>query len=280
MKKTIIMFLALVMLISISACSSKTSNAMKLEEKPLLSTPNVEKPITNSYEELDKLPQKYNSELAQKNGDVVNAKGGNYNIEKLDKFIETYKNKKANVADMIRITNYTTEGDAIICDLIIDGKGIKLIEDNTRDNFSNTENRKQTEYKVLDIWKINKTEGIVYIAKTDKGGEKNLFFINNQKVEPTVKKIDEIREIAYLWLNENFKKTIINWKEAKVEECKYTTDHIVISQSGNSDDSVNLKGIDTYKITFSTTNEGILGPIIIYIDMNTFNALGGDLLRD
>lgn len=179
MKKIIIIFSALVMLILIYAYSSKTSNTIKLEKKPLLLTPNVEKPLTNSYEKLDKLPQKYNSDLAQKSGDVVNAKEGSYNIDKLDRFIETYKNKKVEIADMIRITSYTTEGDAIICDLIIDSKGIKLIEDNTRDNFSSTDNRKQTEYKVVDIWKKNKTEGIFYIAKTDKGEEKRLFFLNN-----------------------------------------------------------------------------------------------------
>lgn len=34
-------------------------------------------------------------------------------VEKLDRFIETYQNKKADVADMVRITSYTTEGDAI-----------------------------------------------------------------------------------------------------------------------------------------------------------------------
>lgn len=179
MKKIITMFLVFVLSILISACSSKISNTTKLEEQPLLSTTNVEKPITNSYEELDKLPQKYNSELAQKNGDVVNSKVKDYNIEKLDKFIDNYKNKKAKAGDMVRITKYTTEGDAIICDLIINSKGIKLIEDSTRDNFSSTESRKKTEYQVIDVVKENKTEGILYIAKTDKGEDKFLFFQGN-----------------------------------------------------------------------------------------------------
>ena len=166
MKKIIIMFWSLVMLISISACSSRTSSTIRPEKKPLV----------NAYEQLDKLPLKYNSELAQKNGDVVNAKGESYNAEKLEKFIEIYKNRKADVVDMVRITNYTPEGDAIICDLIADSKGIKIIEDTTRDNFSNTDNRKKTEYKVVDIWKVNKSNGIFFMAKTDKGEEKTLFF--------------------------------------------------------------------------------------------------------
>jgi hypothetical protein len=179
MKKIITMISVLIISISISACSSKTSNTIKSEETPPLSTTNVKESITNTYEQLDKLPQKYNSELALKNGDVVNGKIKSYNIEKLDRFIETYKNKKADVAEMVRITSYTTEGDAIISDLIIDSEGTKLIEDSTRDKFSNTENRKKTEYKIVDIRKINKVEGIFYMAVTDKGEERFLFFQRN-----------------------------------------------------------------------------------------------------
>jgi hypothetical protein len=179
MKKITIMFSLLVILISISACSSKISFKTKTEAAADTSTINVEKSISNSYEALDKLPQKYNSELAEKNGDVVNIKGRSSNIEGLDKFIETYQNKKANIGNMVRITRYTIEGDAMICDLIIESEGIKLIEDMTRDKFSNAEGRKKTEYKIVDISKTKKAEGISYIAKTDKGEEKNLFFTNN-----------------------------------------------------------------------------------------------------
>ena len=51
------------------SCLPKISNTLNSEEKP--SPANVEKPITNSYVEMDKLPREYNSELARKNGDVV-----------------------------------------------------------------------------------------------------------------------------------------------------------------------------------------------------------------
>ncbi|BCZ47888.1 hypothetical protein psyc5s11_39550 [Clostridium gelidum] len=176
MKKSISTILVLVMLSSISGCFSKASNTIKSEKKPILSITNVEKIIPNSYTELDKLPQEYSSELAQKNGDVVQVHGRDFNIEKLDNFIENYKNIKKNVADMVRITTYTYEGDAIICDLIIDSEGVKLIEDITRDNFSNAESRKRTVYKVVDICKTDTIEGISYIAKTNKGEEKFLFF--------------------------------------------------------------------------------------------------------
>ena len=179
MKKIIILFSLLLMLNLISACSSKPSNKTKTEEKTVTEAISDEKPIINSYEALDKLPQKYNFELAEKNGNVVNTKSGISNIEKLDKFIENYENKKSSAGNMVRITNYTVEGDAIIRDLIIDSEGIKLIEDITRDNFSNEESRKKTEYKIIDLLKTKKAEGIFYIAKTDKDEEKILFFTNN-----------------------------------------------------------------------------------------------------
>lgn len=179
MKKSITMVSILIISISISACSSKISNTKKSEDKPFIATINVEKPITSFYEELDKLPQKYSSELARKNGDVVNAMVKDYNIELLDKFFENYKNKKANVGDIIRITKFTTEGDAIICDLIIDIDGIKLIEDSTRDKFSSMDNRKITESKIIDIYKTNETESITYMAMTDKGEEKYLCIQRN-----------------------------------------------------------------------------------------------------
>ena len=172
MKKLVIIFLLFVMLISISACSSKTSNQIKLEEKSLLLNTNVEMPITNSYVEIDKLPEEYNSELARKNGDVVSVGGKTYNVEKLDKFIETYKNKDA--VNIIRITVYNSGGNnPIIRDIIIDSEGIKLIEDFSRDSlyFLRDRNGVETEFKVVDIFKFRPegTEGIYYIAKTDKG---------------------------------------------------------------------------------------------------------------
>lgn len=128
--------------------------------------------------EIDKLPQEYNSELARKNGDVVSVEGKTYNIEKLEQFIETYKNK--DVVNRIRIIVYNRgRNDAIIRDLIIDSEGVKLIEDFSRDSLFFIRDKKfvRTEYKVVDILKTPRfipegpegPEGIYYIAKTDKG---------------------------------------------------------------------------------------------------------------
>ena len=171
MKKIIITFLVSIMLIPISACSPKISNTLKSEEKP--SPANVEKPITNSYVEMDKLPREYNSELARKNGDVVSVEGKTYNLEKLEQFIKTYKDKE--VVNRIRIIVYNRgRNDAIIRDLIIDNEGVKLIEDFSRDSLFFIRDKKfvRTEYKVVDIIKIpispDGQEGIYYIAKTDK----------------------------------------------------------------------------------------------------------------
>ena len=74
----------------------------------------------------------YTSKTAIKNGDVVDVHGKQYNVEKLDKFIENVKN---NNKDKVRITTYTIEGGAIITDLDYDGENINYTNDNTRDNF-------------------------------------------------------------------------------------------------------------------------------------------------
>jgi hypothetical protein len=74
----------------------------------------------------------YTSETAIKNGDIVDIHGKQYNAEKLEKFIENVQN---GTKDKVRITQYTNEGDAIITDLVFDGKNINYTYDNTRDGF-------------------------------------------------------------------------------------------------------------------------------------------------
>lgn len=167
MKKWFIIFLFLIMSSFICACSAKTSNEIKPPKKS----------TSFSYKELDSLPKNYDSELAQKNGDVVGIHLKIYNIEKLDKFMELFKKQKTDIQEMVRVTTYTVEGDAIIHDLIISNKGMKLIEDNTRDKFSNTENRIKREYKVIDFYKQNGNNGISYVAKTSSGEEIPILFV-------------------------------------------------------------------------------------------------------
>ena len=75
-------------------------------------------------------------------GVVICVNGVDYNVEKLDRFIENYKNNKSNVGDMVRIINFTDEGDKIISDLSIESDGVKLIVDSTRDAFGGNEDQK------------------------------------------------------------------------------------------------------------------------------------------
>ena len=92
--------------------------------------------------------------------------------------------------------------------------------------------------------------------------------------ETSVNKSDtEIRELAYQSLNENDKKTVVDWESAKVEEYNSSTDHSVGSPNGLA----NIKDKYTYKVIFRTNNEGLLGPITVYIDKDTYEILGIDL---
>jgi len=100
--------------------------------------------------------------LAKENGDIVNVHGDISNIENLDDFLESFNSKKD---DMIRLTSYTIEGDAIISDIIISGGNVKLLIDSTRDEFSSTEDRKITDYIVTDILKQTRDNSIEYVAK-------------------------------------------------------------------------------------------------------------------
>lgn len=134
-----------------------------------------------SYEELNKLPKQYNADMAKKDGDVVQVDGRiQCNLEKLDAFIKNYKNKRPNLEDMVRITAYGEEGEPTIRDIIVTVTGIKLIEDNTRDEYSSEKNRVITEYKVADIYTRDNTSGYrTYYIKTDQGEE---IFLGNSYI--------------------------------------------------------------------------------------------------
>ncbi len=178
MKKILITVTIAIMIISISACSLKTSSNTKKADKAISSAIKIEKSKVNSCLPLDKLPSQYPIDLAVKNGDVVNTNYNSANVDKLDKFIEHYHNKKTKVGDMVRTIKYTTEGATVISDLIVDSEGVKLLEDMTRDGFSSTENRKITEFKIVDIFARKKSGSVFYTAKTDKGEEIDLFYRN------------------------------------------------------------------------------------------------------
>jgi beta-lactamase regulating signal transducer with metallopeptidase domain len=134
--------------------------------------------MPNLYAELDKLPREYNSKLAQENGDVVYIKGKVYNLNKLADFYAAFKDSKAELPKAVRITQYTTEGHAIINDLVISDEVVKLIVDNTRDEFMSSEDRKITEYKVSDIVIEKKNNAACYTVKVENGKGLFSFYVN------------------------------------------------------------------------------------------------------
>ena len=66
----------------------------------------------------------------------------------------------------------------------------------------------------------------------------------------------QIREIAWNSLNEQAQSTVIvDWKQAVVSESTY-----------------NQKSV--YAVRFNTSDEALLGPIIVYVDISTKVVLG------
>lgn len=85
---------------------------------------------------------------------------------------------------------------------------------------------------------------------------------------------DDIREIAFNWLDDERKQSIIDIDNAKVEETTYKEDYYVVSNEG----SINIKDKVIYKVTFNTLAE-VLGPIVIYVDKEEFEVLGTDIRK-
>jgi len=179
MRNLITISFVFIITILISICSSVTYNVPNLQQELSLPTLAVENTSSNFYEDLDKLPQEYTLEMAIQNGDVVSLYGRVYNFEKFDKFYNSYKSKELKTGDKIRIIRYTVEGDAIIQDLIYSEEGLKLIKDNKRDKFANSENRKKKEFKITDITIEKSGDKTSYKAKPDIGEELPLITFRN-----------------------------------------------------------------------------------------------------
>lgn len=127
------------------------------------------------YDDLNKIPRDYILEDAIKNGDIVFFFKSTYNVDKLETFYNRFKNKVLQNGDMIRLTGFTIEGDAIIQDLTYNNNSLKLVIDKTRDKFLSIEESIITEYKIVDIYtKGNKN--IEYFVITNTGEELLLFY--------------------------------------------------------------------------------------------------------
>lgn len=89
--------------------------------------------------------------------------------------------------------------------------------------------------------------------------------------ESRIQKSDEsIIEIAYQYLSENTRKTIVDWKSAKVQEDNDSAGYLVAGPNG----VVSTKGKDTYIITFKTNGAAALGPVMVFMDRNTYEIIG------
>ncbi|MBS4171851.1 hypothetical protein [Bacillus sp. FJAT-49736] len=74
-------------------------------------------------------------------------------------------------------------------------------------------------------------------------------------------------ELSYNYLAPTTKKTIINWKDAKVESFTPKTDLFIIDKLNGKE--INIKGLKVTKVTFITKNDPSLGEIKVFI--NDFN---------
>lgn len=177
MKKMVIAYLIIIIVVLISGCSSSQleSNVPK-KEQPSQSKLEIEKnnvlEIINPYNYVDLsiLPKKYTFEMARGNGDVVWTHTEAYNLERIEDFMDNIEN---GIEDMIRVTAFTKEGDAIVKDLEYDGEVINLTIDSTRDKFSENPDIEKYEFKRLVIEKRYSEDYrgtfIEYWLKNDEG---------------------------------------------------------------------------------------------------------------
>ena len=84
--------------------------------------------------------------------------------------------------------------------------------------------------------------------------------------------IEEAVKIAQNNINEIEKSTIINFENPTVEEL--VLDEKVSFYLLNADENIN--GEKAYRITFNTEQDGLLGPIVYYIDKDNGKLLGLD----
>ena len=133
------------------------------------------------------------------------------------------------------------------------------------------ENSNNSSYKLGDNKIIVPDEEGVYIYEII--GE-----WNQGQVSYTIKIIvsnkidDNIKEIAYNWLDNQSKSSIVDWKSADINIIKFNEEHFV---ANTIEISKNIQDKETYQVTFET-NDDILGPIVIYVDKTDLNVLGVD----
>ena len=86
----------------------------------------------------------------------------------------------------------------------------------------------------------------------------------------------EAIEITQNWFDEKSKKRVSNFENPQIVGivCDENLLRNVIPGSQNSDGEKKMMGRDIYRITFRTYDDGLLGPIVIYVDKFTGDLVG------
>jgi len=119
----------------------------------------------SGYVKLEDLPEDYTTEDAIDDGCVVTIGDETYNFDVLLRFIDELKNGESS---FYRSVNFTKEGCLILSEFkYVKGEGkIYVIEDSTRDRFTNKENRAIREFEYNNFIKlVNDDKTYVFIDK-------------------------------------------------------------------------------------------------------------------
>lgn len=84
---------------------------------------------------------------------------------------------------------------------------------------------------------------------------------------------EELRTLAYESLTKEEQQTILDWTKASVDTIKPIESFLIWGSQG----SLDLKGREVVVVTFSTTQDPLLGPIKVYLDAETHEILGKGL---
>lgn len=83
---------------------------------------------------------------------------------------------------------------------------------------------------------------------------------------------EEIRSLAYEHVREDGNQRILNEDTAEVVRILIEEEHQIMCKEG----AIEIKGREVYKVTFRTTSDDLLGPIRVYLDVDSFDILGVD----
>lgn len=86
--------------------------------------------------------------------------------------------------------------------------------------------------------------------------------------------LKEAVDISKQYIENNDENKILDYEQPKVEKIYFTYSHKVFDI--NKEKIIDIQGKTTYKVTYETEDDPILGPISLYIDVDTMEVLGFD----